>query len=335
MSANTQLPFNWTGRDDQEDGDKRYRVHHKVVHRSQSHFPQLQLMGFCTDEGVKRNKGRVGAKQGPDAIRAALANLAWHQANAISDIGNVVADSDDLELHQQQAAEKITKHLSNGPMIMLGGGHEIAWSSFKGLSDFLSQSSEKPNIGIINFDAHFDLREYQSKDKTRTDIDLKPSSGTPFAQIADHCHATGQNFDYFCLGVSETGNTQALFEKADSLQVQYIKDTELFDRPIHEHIAQLQRFINKVDILYLTIDLDVFNASIAPGVSAPAAFGMNLEQFIPMLNTIVASDKLMLADIAEYNSNYDIDNRTAKLAARVCWQILVAMSKKLQTTDNE
>jgi formiminoglutamase len=335
MSSNNQHPFNWTGRDDREDGDKRYRVHHKVVQRIQRRSPQLQLMGFCTDEGVKRNKGRIGARLGPDAIRTALANLAWHQDNTILDVGNVVADSGDLELHQQQAAEKITKHLSNGPMVVLGGGHEIAWSSFKGLSDFLSQSNDKPKIGIINFDAHFDLREYQSNDKTRTDIDLKPSSGTPFAQIANHCHITGQSFDYFCLGVSETGNTQALFEKADSLQVQYIKDTELFDRPMHQHIAQLQRFINKVDILYFTIDLDVFNASLAPGVSAPAAFGMNLEQFIPMLNTIVASHKLMLADIAEYNPNYDIDNRTAKLAARVCWQILVAMSKQRQKNDYE
>jgi formiminoglutamase len=70
-------------------------------------------------------------------------------------------------------------------------------------------------------------------------------------------------------------------------------------------------------------------------VSAPAAFGMNLEQFIPMLNTIVASDKLMLADIAEYNSNYDIDNRTAKLDARFCWQIFVAMSKQRQKNDYE
>ncbi|GAL36780.1 formiminoglutamase [Vibrio maritimus] len=335
MSSNNQFPFNWIGRDDQEDGNKRYRVHHKVVHRSQGDTPQIQLMGFCTDEGVKRNKGRVGAQQGPNAIRAALANLAWHQDNTLLDIGNVIADSDDLERHQQQAAETITKNLFNGPIVVLGGGHEIAWPSFKGLSDFLSQSSDKPNIGIINFDAHFDLREYQSNDNTPADVDLKPSSGTPFAQIADHCHLTGQNFHYFCLGVSETGNTQALFEKADNLQVQYIKDTELFDRPMHEHIAQLQNFINDVDILYFTIDLDVFNASLAPGVSAPAAFGMNLEQFIPMLNTIVASDKLMLADIAEYNPSYDIDNRTAKLAARVCWQILVAMSKQLLKTDNE
>jgi formiminoglutamase len=335
MSANNQHPFNWTGRDDREDGDKRHRVHHKVVQRSQSRSPQLQLMGFCTDEGVKRNKGRVGAKQGPDAIRTALANLAWHQDNVILDVGDVVAESYDLELHQKQAAETITKHLSNGPMVVLGGGHEIAWSSFKGLSDFVSQSSDKPNIGIINFDAHFDLREYQSNDNAPTDIDLKPSSGTPFAQIADHCHATGQHFHYFCLGVSETSNTQALFDKADSLRVQYITDTELFDSPMHAHIAQLQSFVNKVDILYFTIDLDVFNASLAPGVSAPASFGMNLEQFIPMLNTIVASDKLMLADIAEYNPNYDIDNRTAKLAARVCWQILVAMSKQLPKTDNE
>lgn len=329
MSSNHQNLFNWTGRDDLEDSDKRNRVHHVMQHTSGSQSPCVQLMGFCTDQGVKQNKGRIGAKQGPDAIRTALANLAWHQGNPLVDIGNVAGDCEPLEYYQKEASDKIARHLGNGTVVVLGGGHEIAWSSFKGLSDYLSACGDTPNIGIINFDAHFDLREYCSQAaKTSADIELKPSSGTPFSQIADYCQAQGQDFHYFCLGVSETGNTQALFDKADALRVQYITDTELFDTPLHDTIARLQRFIAKVDTVYLTIDLDVFNASLAPGVSAPAAFGMTLEQFIPLLNTIISSDKLKLADIAEYNPNYDIDNRTAKLAARVCWQILVAMSKQ-------
>ena len=40
---------------------------------------ESRLIGFACDEGVRRNGGRVGAKDGPRAIRAALANLAWHQ----------------------------------------------------------------------------------------------------------------------------------------------------------------------------------------------------------------------------------------------------------------
>ncbi len=36
------------------------------------------LLGFASDEGVRRNQGRQGARHGPPALRRALANLAWH-----------------------------------------------------------------------------------------------------------------------------------------------------------------------------------------------------------------------------------------------------------------
>ncbi|MGR5488749.1 arginase family protein, partial [Vibrio alfacsensis] len=88
-------------------------------------------------------------------------------------------------------------------------------------------------------------------------------------------------------------------------------------------------FIASVDYLYLTIDLDVFNAALAPGVSAPAAIGLSIEHFYPFFNAILQhNNKLLMADIAEENPTHDIDNRTAKLAARLCWQMLAAMSKQ-------
>ena len=55
----------------------------------------------------------------------------------------------------------------------------------------------------------------------------------------------------------------------------------------------------------------------APGVSAPAARGVRLELLEPLLERLKASGKLRLADLAEINPEYDIDNRTAKVAARL------------------
>ena len=40
--------------------------------------PHVALLGYACDEGVRRNKGRIGAAQGPDAIRKQLARLAYH-----------------------------------------------------------------------------------------------------------------------------------------------------------------------------------------------------------------------------------------------------------------
>ena len=114
-----------------------------------------------------------------------------------------------------------------------------------------------------------------------------------------------------------SSNTAALFQRADQLNVTYRKDSELDITRLNETQALLQQFMADCDQLYLTIDLDVLPAAVAPGVSAPAARGVGLEILEPLIATIVASGKLKLADLAEYNPEFDIDNRTARVAARL------------------
>src|SRR3546814_12598663 len=73
----------------------------------------------------------------------------------------------------------------------------------------------------------------------------------------------------------------------------------------------------RADLIYLTIDLDVLPAAVAPGVSAPAALGVPLYVVEAFTNRIKASGKLRLAEIAEMNPEYDIDNHTDRAAARL------------------
>ena len=93
----------------------------------------------------------------------------------------------------------------------------------------------------------------------------------------------------------------------------------------------LSHFIDQNDYLYLTIDIDVFPASTAPGVSAPAVRGVPFEIIEPIIFDILTAKnpegipKLLLADMAEFNPNFDIDNQTARLAARLAWTIAHGM----------
>ncbi len=336
--------FKWQGRDDLEDGAKGTRVHHAINTSAlgtayQEDAPQpkqncVSLIGFCSDAGVARNKGRIGAAKGPDIIRQMLANMAWHSTTLIRDKGNVECIDDDLEHAQHLLSEHVAKSLNNSCVIVLGGGHEVAYGSFSGLAKHLqnrplpSQSKvNPPKIGIINFDAHFDLRSYQTKDK-QLQSSIKPSSGTPFKQIADQCDELNWPFHYACLGVSRTSNTQALFDSADELGVWYVTDDQLTAHNLAAHQIKLSEFIDQCDVIYLTIDLDVFPAANAPGVSAPAGRGVSLDNFFPLFEQVLShGNKLKLADIAEYNPNYDIDGHTARLAARLCWEIAERSAK--------
>ena len=138
--------FHWTGRTDSEDGEAGYRWHQKVL-KADEHPDKsgMALLGFACDVGVVNNKGRPGAKAGPDAIRQALANFAWHQKCHVIDAGTVTAnesqDNDDtLEQTQSDYANRLTELLKQHTFVLgLGGGHEIAWGSYNGLLNSLDE----------------------------------------------------------------------------------------------------------------------------------------------------------------------------------------------------
>ncbi len=303
----------WQGRQDPEDGELALRWHDKVLPWQEvqpwaagaKEVAGVVLLGFACDEGVRRNKGRVGAAGAPQAVRKLLANTAWHLNRPVYDGGDVSCIDGDLDAAHARLAERVAAALERGHFpLVLGGGHEVAFGSWSGLNSHLSGSGK---VGIINLDAHFDLRMKQKL----------ASSGTPFFQIAEQCAAEGTPFHYACLGVAETANTQALFARAKALGVWHVLDEAMTQTELPALLSGLDAFIADCDHLYLTIDLDVLPGAVMPGVSAPAARGVELAVIEPLIAHIRASGKLRLADLAEYNPTLDQDNRSARVAARL------------------
>lgn len=317
----------WQGRIDPEDGERGLRLHQtiSVYDNSVEQPPGVVIYGFACDEGVARNQGRLGAALAPETLRQALANLAWHNSHPLYDGGTVVCDDADLVLAQQGLSQQIHRSLPQHRVLTLGGGHETAWASFQGLSRHLTHSrvndpAQPPKIGIINFDAHFDLRTPQGRSHAG-------SSGTPFAQIAQYCDKKGWPFHYACLGVSRTSNTQALFDKAEQRHCWVEEDINMQVDALPALKARLTQFIQGCDYLYLTVDMDVFPASVAPGVSAPAAYGVPvavIEPLIRHLFTVAQKQHIPvpICDITEVNPHYDRDQQTSRLAARMAWTMI-------------
>ncbi|MCY0904107.1 formimidoylglutamase [Arthrobacter sp. H14-L1] len=270
------------------------------------------LLGFCSDEGVRRNQGRVGASAAPAEIRAALGSLAWHGERTLYDAGDVLVSGAGLLAGQLRAGAALTAMLDGGALtVVLGGGHEIAYASYLGVVNS-RRVREGARWGVLNLDAHFDLRDAPV-----------PSSGTVFLQMANAEAEAGRSLNYAVVGISEPNNTRALFRTADQLDVKYLLDEDCSLERAREFVAS---FLERIDVLHLTIDLDVFEASLAPGVSAPAAYGVPLPVIAAICRQVAASGKLFHADVAELNPEFDIDHRTAKLAARLVNTVLRAES---------
>jgi formiminoglutamase len=260
-------------------------------------------VGFCSDEGVRRNKGRIGSAAAPEAIRQALGPLAFRLDRDVFDAGDVVVEDGSLEAGQERAGRAVSEMLDAGSLtVLLGGGHETAFASYLGVAGSEAVTGGK-RLGVLNLDAHFDLRD-----------EPVPSSGTPFLQMAHAEAAAGRELNYAVVGISEPNNTRALFDTAGRLGVKYMLDEDCSAEAVREFVA---RFLDTVDVLYLTIDLDVLPASLAPGVSAPAAYGVPLPVIGAVCRQVAASGKLLHLDVAELNPGFDIDSRTAKVAARL------------------
>jgi formiminoglutamase len=233
-----------------------------------------------------------------------MANLAWHMTSPVYDAGDVVCSDTDLESAQSALGERVATLLTAKQLpLIIGGGHEVAWGTWQGISAVLPASAR---IGIINVDAHFDLRGGE-----------QASSGTPFRQIANACAADGRLFRYSCLGVSAVSNTAALFETAKATGTVWMLDDDfsIWNRDGVERVVS--QFVDSVDAIYLTLCLDAFPASIAPGVSAPAARGIEVAVVEALIDTLRESGLLIVAEVAELNPVFDQDSRTAKLAARL------------------
>ena len=311
---NAPDPSVWTGRKTAAEEGMQYwyqAIKFAAFNQlTQEKSPDIGLLGYACDAGVQRNQGQPGAKAGPQAFRQRLGKLAFHHPlKQIADFGNVCCPDDALEKCQQVFAEHIQQLLSHGIFpIAIGGGHDIAYGHFKGIWEAVRQTAQK-KIGILNFDAHFDLRPLRPQS----------SSGTPFYQILNEFP---EHSAYFALGIQEASNPPELFAIAEKHRVGYFTLDACERLPFSEITEALTTFINSINHLYITIDLDGFSSAIAPGVSAPNPLGLSPRFVMDTLAHCFQSQKVIACDLAELNPSNDRADATANLAARLVDRIV-------------
>jgi formiminoglutamase len=270
-----------------------------------SHRPGICLIGYVCDEGVARNLGRRGAVAGPPDIRRALSDLpvAFTDDVGLFDAGDVGCGGQTVERAQLSLAEAVARVLSRGHVpVILGGGHDLEFGHWLGVHRSVS-SGER--LGVLSFDAHFDLRPHAEG----------ANSGTSFSQIAEACHRDGRAFRYLCLGVQPAANTVRMFRQAGELGVEHVLARDILPDALDDVRERMDRFTRELDRVVVTIDADAISSAFAPGVSAPQPLGLLPDTVLRLLEHALAGGKVLSVDVAEVSPRFDDDGRTAKVAA--------------------
>lgn len=267
----------WTGRVDSKTDVKTFRFHQVVDCLADIYSLKKEnafcIIGFESDEGVKRNKGRIGAAKAPNKIRSFLSNFPSSilKGQQLIDTGNITCEDNKLEKAQEDLGAHVSTILAHDATpIIIGGGHETLYGHYLGAREHLGENA---SLGIINIDAHFDMRN-----------DEIPSSGTMFRQILE----SDKNAGYLCLGIQPFGNTESLFLEADRLGCTYLLEEEVTENQNDQVYKAIDRFSKSHDAIILTLCTDSIAISEAPGVSAPGPFGLSSKVVRKLLKYIVS-----------------------------------------------
>jgi formiminoglutamase len=284
---------------------------------------QPVLIGFPQDEGVRRNGGRPGAAQAPGAIRHWLYRLMpWDPQHGFDLAGLNLADLGDVRceggLEQSQAilGEVTACVLEQGAIpIVLGGGHETAYGFFLG-----HVRVGRP-IGIINLDAHLDVRPT---------LDGLGHSGSPFRQAIEHPDRPLPGECYVCLGAQPFAVSR---QHADWLRERggVIGWRAEVQGRLVEHFRQQAGRLGALGCrVHVSLDADVAVAAEVPGVSAPNPLGLSGAEIGSCLLDAGTSPAVASLEVVEINPTLDPDGLSARWAAVAVWSFLAGLAKRAQ-----
>ncbi|MCA9300614.1 MAG: arginase family protein, partial [Phycisphaerales bacterium] len=206
---------------------------------------EIGLIGIPDDTGVSLNNGRPGARSGPDAFRRALARYGALGAPIewpiVCDCGDVVPGRDIHETHDRVTA--VTNRMLDLGLfpVAIGGGHDLTFPFIRAVAGRFAMLSG------VYLDAHLDVR-------------AEVGSGMPFRALVER----GAVRSLHVQGLDRFSNTKEHLEWFQSRNG-HVDDLDPDgDWPFED--------------LFMSVDLDVIDASMAPGVSAPNPCGWTVQR---------------------------------------------------------
>lgn len=263
--------------------------------------------------GVPLSKSSIsfsGAHAHPDQFRQlwpSFSTYDWDedidlQTLKITDLGNVEMHITDLAAcHQyiQEAAYDIRRQLSSSTLISIGGDHSITAPLLKGI-----QQHEQKRIGVIQFDAHLDVRDLNYGG---------PSNGTPIRNIVESGVIRGE--DIYTIGIRNFANSKHYRSYAEKQGIHIFSASDVHRIGMESILSEaLEQLTTTCDALYITVDLDALDQSIVPGVPAIGPNGLSTQMLFSSMCRLGQCPKVIGIDFVCVDPSKDFRDLTSRVS---------------------
>ena len=268
------------------------------------HFASTVLFGAPFDSTTSY---RPGTRFGSSAIRRESYGIESYSPYQDRDLldGDVV-DVGDLELcfgDSRAALDAITEQTrlilaSHKLPFMLGGEHLVTLGAFRAVAE------KFPDVHVIHFDAHADLRE------DYLGVSLS------HACVLRRCWELVGNGRIFQFGIRSGDREEFQWGRT------HVKTNRFDFATLEEVIDQLQD-----KPVYFTLDLDVLDPSVFPGTGTPEPGGVSFEQLRQAATLVCSKLRVVGCDVNELSPHYDPSGVSTIVACKIVREMLLAFQK--------
>ena len=256
---------------------------------------------------------RPGTRFGPSAMRQESFGIETYSPAQDKDLvdDTKVFDSGDLELPfgapepaLKMIEERTARILEDGKRpFLLGGEHLVTLGAFRAVQ------KKYPNVVIIHFDAHADLRE---------DYLGNPLS---HACVLRRCHDLVGDGRIFQFGIRSGTREEFAFMKSGHVKTEPFTSTTL--ESVVKVLSSPSTFTSVP--VYLTIDMDVLDPSEFPGTGTQEAGGFSYLQLLADMRLICSKLNVVAMDNVELSPGLDPTGRSTALACKFLRECLLAL----------
>ena len=249
---------------------------------------------------------RPGTRFAPHAIRSESFGLETYSPWLDRDLEDIsVFDSGDIELcigsadkALAQISERTATILADGKIpFMIGGEHLVTLGAFREVF------KKYPNVHIIHFDAHTDLRDDY--------LDVKLSH----ACVIRRCHDLVGDGRIHQFGIRSGERAEWQWARAGHTDLHPFS----FDG-----LAETVKGLGSTPV-YFTIDLDVMDPSVFPGTGTPEYGGVTFMQLFEALKTVCLGCNIVGLDVNELCPPYDQTGASTAAACKIIRELLLSI----------